>query len=339
MKGEYILKSKKGTNLIFLKKSILKKTDNLLSELPAIYISLSLLLALVIVFLIGSKNFLSLYNIKVILNSSIILLAVGLGQCFVILSGGIDLSVGGIMSLVSIVYIIGLEKFGLLSFPLTMLVGCAAGLLNGILYTKLRIPSFICTLGTGGIFVSISFLLSPAPLSVSYRLIKYIDIVNGSIFGIKNIWFIALVILGLYFILQNYTYFGRTNYAIGNNEKMCQMSGVNVARSKIFAFVFSGFGSAIAGIILASTLYSGYASLGDVYILQSIAVVVIGGTALTGGVGGALNTFVGALIMGVIRNGLTVAGIDVYQQQAFLGLLIIVAVAVTFDKTKISIIK
>ncbi len=339
MKGEYILKSKKGANLIFLKELIFKKTGNLLRGLPAIYISLSLLLALVIVFLIGSKNFLSFYNIKVILNSSIILLAVGLGQCFVILSGGIDLSVGGIMSLVSIVYIIGLEKFGLLSFPITLLVGCAAGLLNGILYTKLRIPSFICTLGTGGIFVSISFLLSPAPLSVSSRLIKYIDIVNGSIFGIKNIWFIALIILGLYFILQNYTYFGRTNYAIGNNEKMCWMSGVNVARSKIFAFVFSGFGSAIAGIILASTLYSGYASLGDVYILQSIAVVVIGGTALTGGVGGALNTFVGALIMGVIRNGLTVAGIDVYQQQAFLGLLIIVAVAVTFDKTKISIIK
>lgn len=339
MKGEYILKSKKGTNLIFLKESILKKTGNLLSGLPAIYISLSLLFALVIVFFIGSKNFLSFYNIKVILNSSIILLAVGLGQCFVILSGGIDLSVGGIMSLVSIVYIIGLEKFGLLSFPITLLVGCAAGLLNGLLYTKLRIPSFICTLGTGGIFVSISFLLSPAPLSVSYRLIKYIDIVNGSIFGIKNIWFIALIILGLYFVLQNYTYFGRTNYAIGNNEKMCWMSGVNVTRSKIFAFIFSGFGSAVAGIILASTLYSGYASLGDVYILQSIAVVVIGGTALTGGVGGALNTFVGALIMGVIRNGLTVAGIDVYQQQAFLGLLIIVAVAVTFDKTKISIIK
>lgn len=333
------MKSKKGANLIFLKESILKKMGNLLSGLPAIYISLFLLLALVIVFFIGSKNFLSLYNIKVILNSSIILLAVGLGQCFVILSGGIDLSVGGIMSLVSIVYIIGLEKFGLLSFPLTVLVGCAAGLLNGILYTKLRIPSFICTLGTGGIFVSISYLLSPAPLSVSYNLIKYIDIVNGSIFGIKNIWFIALVMLGLYFILQNYTYFGRTNYAIGNNEKMCLMSGVDVARSKIFAFVFSGFGSAIAGIILASTLYSGYASLGDVYILQSIAVVVIGGTALTGGVGGVLNTFVGALIMGIIRNGLTVVGVDVYQQQAFLGLLIIVAVAVTFDKTKISIIK
>lgn len=333
------MKSKKGANLIFLKESILKKMGNFLSGLPAIYISLFLLLALVIVFFIGSKNFLSLYNIKVILNSSIILLAVGLGQCFVILSGGIDLSVGGIMSLVSIVYIIGLEKFGLLSFPLTVLVGCAAGLLNGILYTKLRIPSFICTLGTGGIFVSISYLLSPAPLSVSYNLIKYIDIVNGSIFGIKNIWFIALATLGLYFILQNYTYFGRTNCAIGNNEKMCRMSGVDVARSKIFAFVLSGFGSAIAGIILASTLYSGYASLGDVYILQSIAVVVIGGTALTGGVGGVLNTFVGALIMGIIRNGLTVVGIDVYQQQAFLGLLIIVAVAVTFDKTKISIIK
>jgi ribose/xylose/arabinose/galactoside ABC-type transport system permease subunit len=333
------LKLKKGINLILLKESILKKMGNLLSGLPAIYFSLFLLLALVIVFFIGSENFLSLYNIKVILNSSIILLAVGLGQCFVILSGGIDLSVGGIMSLVSILYIIGLEKFGLLSFPLTVIIGCAAGLLNGILYTKLRIPSFICTLGTGGIFVSISYLLSPAPLSVSYRLSKYIDLVNGSIFGIKNIWFIALIIFGLYFILQNYTYFGRTNYVIGNNEKMCWMSGVNVARSKIFAFVFSGFGSAIAGIILASTLYSGYATLGDIYVLQSIATVVIGGTALTGGVGGALNTFVGALIMGIIKNGLTVAGIDVYQQQAFLGLLIIIAVALTFDKSKIKIIK
>lgn len=333
------MKSKKGTNLILLKESILKKMGNLLSGLPAIYFSLFLLLALVIVFFIGSKNFLSLYNIKAILNSSIILLAVGLGQCFVILSGGIDLSVGGIMSLVSILYIIGLEKFGLLSFPLTVIIGCAAGLLNGILYTKLRIPSFICTLGTGGIFVSISYLLSPAPLSVSYRLSKYIDLVNGSIFGIKNIWFIALIIFGLYFILQNYTYFGRTNYVIGNNEKMCWMSGVNVARSKIFAFVLSGFGSAIAGIILASTLYSGYATLGDIYVLQSIAVVVIGGTALTGGVGGALNTFVGALIMGAIKNGLLVAGIDVYQQQAFLGLLIIIAVALTFDKSKIKIIK
>ena len=117
------------------------------------------------------------------------------------------------------------------------------------------------------------------------------------------------------------------------------MSGVNVARSKIFAFVFSGFGSAIAGIILASTLYSGYATLGDIYVLQSIATVVIGGTAITGGVGGVLNTFLGALIMGVIKNGLLLAGVDVYQQQAFLGVLIIVAVAVTFDKSKVSTIK
>ena len=333
------MKSKKGTNLILLIELILKKIGNLLSELPAIYTSLFLLLALVIVFFIGNKNFLSLYNIKAILNSSIILLAVGAGQCFVILRGGIDLSVGGIMSLVSIVYIIGLEKFGLLSFPLSLIIGCTVGLLNGILYTKLRIPSFICTLGTGGIFVSISYLLSPAPLSVPYRLFKYIDAVNGSVIGIKNIWFVALIILGLYFISQNYTYFGRTIYAIGNNEKMCWISGIDVDRSKVFAFVFSGFGSAIAGIILASTLYSGYASLGDIYVLQSIAVVVIGGTALTGGVGGILNTFVGALIMGVIRNGLLLAGVDVYQQQAFLGLLIIVAVAVTFDKSKVSVIK
>ena len=344
IKGEINAEIKKMTNFkIFFKRINPKKISNMLIKrvrlLPSIYFSLFLFLALVIVFFIGNRNFLSLYNIKSILNSVIILLAVGAGQCMVILRGGIDLSVGGIMSLASIVYIIGLKKFGLLSFPLTIIIGCTAGLLNGMFYTKLRIPSFISTLGTGGVFVSIAYFLSPTTLSAPYRVFKYIDVVNGSLFGINNIWIIGLIIFGLYFILGNYTYFGRTIYFIGNNEKMSWRSGVDVDHSKIIAFVLSGFGSAIAGIMLASTLYSGYPNIGDVYVLQSIAVVVVGGTALTGGVGGALNTFVGALIMGVIKNGLTVVGVDVYQQQVFIGFLIIAAVAITFEKSKISIIK
>lgn len=105
------------------------------------------------------------------------------------------------------------------------------------------------------------------------------------------------------------------------------------------AFTFSGFGAAVAGIILSSTLYSGYPSIGASYVLNSIAVVVVGGTAMTGGAGGVLNTLIGSLIMGILNNGMTVVGIDVYAQQVFLGVLIIVAVAVTFDRRKLTVIK
>jgi ribose/xylose/arabinose/galactoside ABC-type transport system permease subunit len=166
-----------------------------------------------------------------------------------------------------------------------------------------------------------------------------LDIINGSIFGIKNGWILALIVFVIYFTLQKYTYLGRTIYAIGSNERMCWMSGIDVERTKVMAFVFSGLGAGISGMVLASNLYSGYASLGDVYILESIAVVVVGGTALTGGAGGALNTLVGALIMSVIKNGMTVVGIDVYAQQTILGILIVIAVAITFDRSKLIIIK
>ena len=120
---------------------------------------------------------------------------------------------------------------------------------------------------------------------------------------------------------------------------MSFLSGIDIDRTRILAFTLSGFGAAAAGLILASTLYSGYPSIGNVYVLNSIAVVVAGGTAMTGGAGGIFNTLVGSLIMGMLNNGMTVIGIDVYAQQVFLGLFIIAAVAITFDRAKLAIIK
>lgn len=120
---------------------------------------------------------------------------------------------------------------------------------------------------------------------------------------------------------------------------MSWLSGLNVTAIKNVAFSLSGFGAAVAGIMLASRQYSGYPTIGTVYILNSIATVVVGGTAMTGGAGGALNTLIGALIMSVLQNGMTVVGIDVYFQQTLLGLLIILSVAVTFDRSKLAIIK
>ena len=112
-----------------------------------------------------------------------------------------------------------------------------------------------------------------------------------------------------------------------------------VSRVRITAFTLSGLGAGMAGVLLSSTLYSGYPTLGTVYVLNSIATVVVGGTAMTGGAGGMLNTLVGALIMSVINNGMNVVGIDVYAQQTFLGVLIILAVAISFDRSKLTVIK
>jgi ribose/xylose/arabinose/galactoside ABC-type transport system permease subunit len=315
--------------------SVKKKT-----AIKPIYISLGLFLVLVVAFTIGDKSFLSLYNAQTILNAVGILLAVGLGQACVILTGGIDLSVGSIMSLVSVVFMLLLGPLGPWAFPVVLLIGLVSGALNGLIVSKLKIPSFIATLGTQGILLSIAYLLSAGPLSVPDNANgALVDIVNGAIGPIKSVWIIGLATFALFFAMERYSRIGRGIIYIGANERMSYLSGLDIDRIRLVAFSMSGLGAAIAGVVLSSTLYSGYPTIGGVYVLNSIAVVVVGGTAMTGGAGGMLNTLVGALIMGILNNGMTVVGIDVYAQQVFLGVLVIFAVAVTFDRKKLAIIK
>ena len=304
-----------------------------------IYISLGLFVAILAFFTILNPSFLSAYNAVTILNAAIILLAVGLGQSFVILTGGIDLSVGSIMSLVSVVYMLTLEPLGAFAYLVVIAIGVASGFLNGLIVSKLKIPSFIATLGTQGILLSAAYLLSAEPLGAPDSAGGLLDLITGALGPVQAVWIVGLVIYVVFYYVQRFTQVGRSIIYIGANERMSYLSGIKIDKGRIFAFVLSGFGAAIAGVILAATLYSGYPTLGGVYVLNSIATVVVGGTAMTGGAGGVVNTLVGALIMGTINNGLTVIGIDVYAQQVFLGVLIIIAVAVTFDRKKIAIIK
>jgi ribose transport system permease protein len=304
-----------------------------------ITISLALLVALVVIFTVGNPSFVSAYNVSTILNAVTILLAVGLGQVCVILTGGIDLSVGSIMSLVSVVFMMSLGRLGPWAYPLVLVIGLAAGFLNGVIVSKLRIPSFIATLGTQGLLVSIAYLLSAEPLSAPENSYDVLDLVNGHLGPVQAVWIISAGMFAIYFVMQRFTPLGRHIIYLGANERMSWLAGLDIDRARILAFTFAGFGAAVAGIVLSASLYSGYPTIGTVYVLSSIAVVVVGGTAMTGGAGGALNTLVGALIMGVIGNGLTVIGVDVYGQQVFLGILVIIAVAVTFDRKKVAIIK
>jgi len=304
-----------------------------------IYISLGMFAVLMAIFTVGNPSFLSSYNLITIVSSVAILLAVGLGQVCVILTGGIDLSVGSTMSLVSVVFMIALKPMGAWAYPAVIAIGAACGLLNGILVSKLRIPSFIATLGTQGILISLTYFISAAPLSVPENAFGILDLVNGQLGPVKNVWIIAIVTFLVFYFIQRFTRLGRHIVYIGANERMSWLSGLDIDRVRLLAFTLSGLGAAVAGVILSSTLYSGYPTIGAVYVLNSIAVVVVGGTAMTGGAGGVANTLIGALIMGVINNGMTVIGIDVYAQQVVLGIMIIVAVAVTFDRQKVAVIK
>ena len=309
------------------------------ARIPAIYFSVTLLVVLVFLFTAGNRNFLSAYNLNTIASYAAILLVVGLGQMNAILIGGIDLSVGGLMSFISVVFVVSLKAIGVWAFPLCIVVALMAGYLNGNILTRIKIPSFIATLGTGGILTSLALLVSPLPVDVPASTYGLLEIVNGTTLGMSNLLLLTLATFALYYVILRFTSVGRNIYYVGSNIKMSWMSGIDIIGTRNFAFVLSGLGAGIAAIMQSCCQYGGDPTLGKVYILQSIAAVVVGGTALTGGTGGAINTVIGALILGVMENGMNVVGVDAYFQQSILGLVIIISVALTFDRSKTATIK
>ena len=308
-------------------------------RVPAIYFSIGLLLVLVVLFSIGNQNFLSLYNLNTIAGYSAILLMVALGQMNTILIGGIDLSVGGLVSLISVVFITLIKIIGLWAFPACLMIALLVGFLNGTILTRIKIPSFIATLGTGGILTSLALLISPLPVDLPSGSYGLLDIVNGNFLGIPNLLLLSVAGFIFFLVTLRYTATGRRIYYTGSNIKMSWMSGIDIGRTRNLAFVLSGLGAGIAAIMLSCTQYGGDPTSGNVYILQSIAAVVVGGTALTGGTGGPINTLIGALTLGVMENGMNVVGVDAYFQQSILGLVIIISVALTFDRSKIATVK
>jgi ribose transport system permease protein len=309
------------------------------ARVPAIYFSIGLLLVLVVLFSIGNQNFLSLYNLNTIAGYSAILLMVALGQMNTILIGGIDLSVGGLVSFISVVFITLVKIIGLWAFPTCLVIAILVGFLNGTILTRIKIPSFIATLGTGGILTSLALLISPLPVDLPSASYGLLDTVNGTLLGIPNLLLLSVAGFVFFLVTLRYTANGRRIYYTGSNIKMSWMSGIDISRTRNLAFVLSGLGAGIAAIMLSCTQYGGDPTSGNVYILQSIAAVVVGGTALTGGTGGPINTLIGALTLGVMENGMNVVGVDAYFQQSILGLVIIISVALTFDRSKITTVK
>jgi len=308
-------------------------------RVPTFVYSIGLLILIVLCLQAGNQNFLSAYNLLTILDFSVILLLVGLGQMCAILVGGNDLSVGGNISFTSVVFVMLIGRIGVLAYPACLVMGVAVGVINGVLLTRVRIPSFIATLGTGGILASLAMVFAPVPVNIPTNQWKYLSVITEKTFGVSNTLLLGLGILLLYQFFYRYTVTGKRIYFTGNNINMAWMSGIDVAAARIIAFAICGLSAAAAGIMISAEQYGSNPYLGEPYILNSIAVVVVGGTALTGGTGGVVNTLIGALIMGVLKNGMNVVGIDQYFQQSILGVMIIICAVLTFDRTKTTVIK
>jgi ribose transport system permease protein len=308
-------------------------------RIPAIAYTIALLVVVGLLFRLGNENFLSIYNLNTIVGFAAILLMVALGQMCAILIGGIDLSVGGLISFISVVFTVLVKPLGSWVYPICICIGIFFGFLNGFLLTRVKIPSFIATLGTGGILTSLALLVSATPVNVASSTYPVLDLVNGSFLKIGNVLYIAfLVFIGFYITLR-FAAIGRRIFYVGSNIKMSWMSGIDVARTRCIAFMLSGLGASMAGIMISAVRYGGDPVAGQVYVLKSIAAVVVGGTALTGGTGGPVNTLFGTLLMSVLDNGMNVVGIDPYFQQSILGLMIIISVVLTFERGKTQMIK
>lgn len=305
--------------------------------------ALATLLLLAAAFSFGNQAFLSVHNgLTILLQTSVIGL-LGIGMTMVIITGGIDLSVGSVLALSGTVT--GLMVKAGMPVPLAMALGvcagAACGLVNGLIITKLRITPFVASLGMMMMARGLALQLTgAAPISQLGQAFGVLG--NGSLFrmvermpnGLSKVVFPGIpypaILLVLVAILAAYVLrrraLGRHIYATGSNEEAARLSGVDVHRTKIAAYVMSGALAGLAGNVLMSRLVTAQPNEGVMYELDAIAAAVIGGASLMGGAGTISGTMIGAFIIGVLRNGLNMAGVSSFIQQIIIGFVVILAV-------------
>ena len=283
---------------------------------------------LVVVATIIQPRFLTPTNLLNVIRQVSIFGVLAIGQTFIILTAGIDLSVGSVLALVVVLVAGVLPDYGIIAAIIVGLgVGAAMGTLNGLGVTLGRVQPFVMTLGMLGVARGLAFIYTGGlPIPVLDK--SFLFIGNGYTLGIPipAIIFVALVILAA--LILKYTPFGRYVYAIGSNEEAARLSGVNVGLYKTLVYTIGGLMSGVAGILFASQLAVGPPIAGEGYELDSIAAVVVGGTSLFGGDGGMFGTFLGAAIIGSMANILNLTGVSPFVQKLAKGLLIIAAVMI-----------
>ncbi len=285
------------------------------------------LFALCVLLSFVTPHFLTVSNILNVFEQTAINAVIAVGMTFVILTGGIDLSVGSIVALAGVVLGAAL-KAGLppiAAIPLSLLAGTFCGLLNGALVTKGRLPPFIATLGMMSVARGLALLATDGrPISGFEAGFRWLATGRILVVPVPVLVTIAGYLLAHFALTR--TRFGRYVFAIGGNEEAARLSGVAVSFHKTMVYALSGLASGLAAAMLTARINSAQPIAGIMYELDAIAATVIGGTSLLGGAGSVGGTLIGALIMGVLRNGLNLLGISSFLQQVVIGLVIIGAV-------------
>lgn len=291
------------------------------------YKSLVGLLILCIVISFITPRFLSVSNIKNILTQVSVNAVIAVGMSFVILTGGIDLSVGSILAISGAVAASIVKSTGnvFLAIIVALAIGSIVGLINGILVSKGRIQAFIVTLSTMIIFRGVTYVYTNGtPISGLGQ--SFSSIGNMMVLGIPIPVVFMVIVFGIAFYVLSQTRYGRYIYALGGNEDSARLSGINTDKIKTLVYIICGAAAALSGIIVTSRIGSASPNAGVGFELDAIAAVVLGGTTLVGGEGSVVGTIIGALIIGVLNNGLNLMNVSPFYQSIIKGIVILLAV-------------
>jgi ribose transport system permease protein len=297
-----------------------------------------LLIVLCAAFALTSSRFLQFNNLMIVAQQAVVLLVAALGMTFVIIAGSIDLSVGAIVALSALVAAVMSSSIGVFAVVPACVVGLLAGLVNGVVVAKGKVPSFIVTLGTMVVYRGVVlYFTRGAPISIEDE--SFLTVYSGRSLSIPHSVLIAIAVIAATAMVLNLTVFGREVRAVGGGERIAFLTGIKVEPVKIAVFGLVGLLCGLAGLLQAARSMAATAQLGEGLELDAIAAVVVGGTPLTGGVGSIQGTILGALIITILSNGMNIIGLDPYFQNIIKGLVLILSVFVTIDRKKIGIIK
>jgi ribose transport system permease protein len=294
------------------------------------FLAFASLLVIFIVFAVASPNFLTYGNVLAILYSTVVIGTLALGTTFVIITGGIDLSIGTGMALCAVMSGVIIVNLGIplvLGVLGTIVFGGLIGLINGVNVAILKIPPFIATLAMMLVAQGLALVLSHSTPIYFNDIPAYSKISRGNLIpNFPNAVIILAVVAVIAGVLLNKTILGRYTYSIGSNEDATALSGIDVRKWKMVVYTFAGLFTGLAGVMISARLGSAQPATGTGYELQAIAAVVIGGTSLAGGKGSIVGTVIGALIISVLNNGLQIMSIPQEWQNVILGCVILIAV-------------
>lgn len=313
--------------MVIIEKKASPKLRFVSSGLKTELFLLAVLVVLFLFFSFTSDVFFSTENLKTLLRQASIYGVVAIGMVFVIISGGIDLSVGSVIGLSGVVLALNITQSTsiFVSILFAFAAGTLVGLLNGMLVHDGKVPPFIATMGTMTVIRALIMLITGAKM-ISGLPKSFTGIAQQNVLGLPFLFAAWLVVILIAWFITKKTIFGRNIYALGSNKEAARLSGINIRKTTYGVYMFSAAVCSIAGILLTARLGNGVPTAGAGYELDAIAAAVVGGASLDGGEGSVLGTILGALIMATLRQGGILLGINSFILEIIIGSLIVIAV-------------